>query len=153
MTVQIRLATREDLPQVVTLLAQLSLDGEHREGDPHDPRYVAQFEAMRGTGGLLFVATVDHTCVATATLHVLARVSLKASTVGLLENVAVDQAHRGLGVGAQLVRHVIAVAREAGCQRLELTSRLERSDAHRFWQRCGFTPSHRGFKQWLVPND
>jgi GNAT superfamily N-acetyltransferase len=37
-------------------------------------------------------------------------------------------------------------ARDLGCYRVQLTSNNARPEAHRFYQRLGFEPSHRGFK-------
>jgi GNAT superfamily N-acetyltransferase len=37
-------------------------------------------------------------------------------------------------------------ARRLGCYRVQLTSNAVREDAHRFYARLGFTPSHVGFK-------
>ena len=45
-----------------------------------------------------------------------------------------------------------AVARAAalGCYRIQLTSNTARPDAHRFYERLGFVPSHVGFKMRLT---
>jgi len=51
--------------------------------------------------------------------------------------VAADR--RSKGVGAALVEAAAAYAREQGCSALEVTSADRRSDAHRFYQRSGFT--------------
>jgi GNAT superfamily N-acetyltransferase len=39
--------------------------------------------------------------------------------------------------------------REAGCEVVQLTSNKIRTDAHRFYARLGFKPSHEGFKLQL----
>ena len=38
-----------------------------------------------------------------------------------------------------------------GCTLLQLTADNSREDAHRFYERAGFTPSHIGFKRKLNP--
>ena len=40
-------------------------------------------------------------------------------------------------------------ARAAGCRLMQLTMNAGRSDAKRFYERMGFTPSHVGFKRAL----
>ena len=50
------------------------------------------------------------------------------------------------GSGAMLVADAVDRARSRGCYRVQLTSNLARSDAHRFYERLGFVPSHVGFK-------
>ena len=42
-------------------------------------------------------------------------------------------------------------ARELGCYRVQLTSKAARTDAHRFYERLGFVPSHVGYKMPLAP--
>jgi GNAT superfamily N-acetyltransferase len=67
-------------------------------------------------------------------------------TRATLEAVHVLPASRGAGVGAGMVAHAIAEARAAGAASLQLTSNKTRGDAHRFYERLGFTRSHDGFK-------
>jgi GNAT superfamily N-acetyltransferase len=45
-----------------------------------------------------------------------------------------------------MLRWAIAEARRQGCFRLQLTSHLTRTDAHRFYERLGFVNSHAGMK-------
>lgn len=56
----------------------------------------------------------------------------------LLEDVVVDEAARGRGVGAALVAAVAGAAASAGCRTLDLTSRPSREAANRLYERCGF---------------
>lgn len=58
-----------------------------------------------------------------------------------IEDVVVDDAQRGRGVGSALVKRAIERAREAGCRNVDLTSRPSRQDANRLYQQLGF--SHR----------
>ena len=39
---------------------------------------------------------------------------------------------------------------QLGCYRIQLTSNTARPDAHRFYERLGFVPSHVGFKMRLT---
>jgi GNAT superfamily N-acetyltransferase len=45
-----------------------------------------------------------------------------------------------------MINFAIDKARAAGMRRVQLTSNAVRTDAHRFYERLGFTPSHIGFK-------
>ncbi len=56
---------------------------------------------------------------------------------------------RGQGIGAALMRDAEDQARAAGCGLLQLTTNKARPDAHRFYERLGFTPSHIGYKRDL----
>ena len=55
-----------------------------------------------------------------------------------IEDVVVDDAARGQGVGALLNNYAIEVANEAGCKTVDLTSRPSREAANRLYQRLGF---------------
>ena len=55
-----------------------------------------------------------------------------------IEDVAVDVAERGRGVGAALSREALRVASARGARTVELTSRPSREAANRLYQRLGF---------------
>ncbi len=55
-----------------------------------------------------------------------------------IEDVVVDEAVRGHGVGAALTSAAIELARGRGARSVELTSRPSRSAANRLYQRLGF---------------
>jgi len=57
-----------------------------------------------------------------------------------IEDVVVDDAARGQGVGEALNHHAIAVAAGRGARTVDLTSRPSREAANRLYQRIGFTP-------------
>ena len=56
-----------------------------------------------------------------------------------IEDVVVDEAARGKGVGAALNLRAIEIAREAGATTVDLTSRPSREAANRLYLRLGFT--------------
>jgi GNAT superfamily N-acetyltransferase len=66
------------------------------------------------------------------------------------ESVRVATTERGSGLGTQMMRWAIEQAREAGCKQVQLTSNAGRPEAHRFYERLGFVPSHVGFKLKLA---
>ena len=55
-----------------------------------------------------------------------------------IEDVIVDEAARGKGVGAALNRFAIELARSEGARTVDLTSRPGREAANRLYQRLGF---------------
>lgn len=55
-----------------------------------------------------------------------------------IEDVVVDEAARGRGVGASLTEEAIRIARDAGARTINLTSRPERAAANRLYERLGF---------------
>jgi ribosomal protein S18 acetylase RimI-like enzyme len=55
-----------------------------------------------------------------------------------LEDVVVDEAHRGQGVGEALVREALYLAEESGADGGVLTSNSRREGANRLYQKLGF---------------
>jgi ribosomal protein S18 acetylase RimI-like enzyme len=56
-----------------------------------------------------------------------------------IEDVVVDEAGRGKGVGEALNRRALEAARAIGAKTVDLTSRPSRDAANRLYQRIGFT--------------
>lgn len=57
---------------------------------------------------------------------------------------------RRSGLGTPMIRWAICDAEHKGISLIQLTSDAQRQDAHRFYQRLGFIPSHVGFKMRLA---
>jgi ribosomal protein S18 acetylase RimI-like enzyme len=55
-----------------------------------------------------------------------------------IEDVVVDEAVRGRGVGAELTNAAIHLANQRGARTVDLTSRPSREAANRLYQRLGF---------------
>ena len=143
-----REATRADVPAVVALLADDVL-GHGRESADLAP-YLAAFDAMQDEGGnRLIVAEQDGRVVACYQLTLISGLSLTAARRAQVEGVRIAADLRGRGLGAALMADAEARARAAGCQLIQLTTNATRTDAHRFYARLGFTPSHIGFKKTL----
>lgn len=147
-----REATRADVPAVVALLADDML-GQGRESADLAP-YLAAFDAMQDEGGnRLIVAEQDGRVVACYQLTLISGLSLSAARRAQVEGVRVTADLRGRGIGAALMADAEARARARaradGCQLIQLTTNATRTDAHRFYARLGFTPSHIGFKKTL----
>ena len=56
-----------------------------------------------------------------------------------IEDVVVDEAARGLGIGEILTRRALDMAQAAGARTVDLTSRPSRAAAGRLYERVGFT--------------
>jgi len=83
----------------------------------------------------LLVATIDGVTVGSLTLVVF---PIPTATRAWIEDVVVDDAARGRGVGAELNRYAMDLAGRLGAKTVDLTSRPSREDANRLYQRLGF---------------
>jgi predicted N-acetyltransferase YhbS len=61
------------------------------------------------------------------------------STICRVTGLVVSTHHRGQGVGEKLLTGTADFAREHHCSGIEITSAEHRLDAHRFYQRLGFS--------------
>ena len=144
----IRDATPGDLPRLLELLYQLSQQSRTAEPAPHpeSPAHHAMIAAIQADPrASLFVLEDDGRVIGTYTLYLLPNLSHGSRPIAIVENVVIEQSARGGGHGATLMNHARARAREAGCYKISLTSHLNRAPAHAFYERIGFTNSHKGF--------
>lgn len=144
-----RLATEDDIPAVAALLGDdvLGATREHREMHT----YITAFRRMQAEGSNhLIVGEAGGRVVATYQITFISGLSLRAARRAQVESVRVASALRGQGIGAALMADAEARARAAGCSLIQLTTNRTRTDAHRFYERLGFTPSHIGYKRELT---
>ena len=83
----------------------------------------------------LFVARSQERIVGMLTLVMF---PLPSGLRARIEDVVVDQAARGRGVGAALTKAAVAQAQGRGARSVDLTSRASRVAANRLYQRLGF---------------
>jgi len=57
--------------------------------------------------------------------------------LGHVDELVVDAACRGRGIGTQLLEHAERLARSLGCFRLQLDTAFHRTEAHRFYVKLG----------------
>jgi len=143
--VVVRQAVDTDVPRIVELFTHGSLvEGKEDPGDPAS--YLSALaEIDRGPGRVL-VAEVGGQVVGVCQLIVFRHLQNRGGLCAEVESVHVHPDHRGNGIGGVLMRAAVQQARELGCYRVQLTSNNARPEAHRFYERLGFEPSHRGFK-------
>jgi GNAT superfamily N-acetyltransferase len=56
----------------------------------------------------------------------------------LLEDVYIDENYRGKGIGTELVKRAIELAKNLGCYKIIATSRFERNNVHEWYEKLGF---------------
>lgn len=146
--VTFRRASAGDLPAVVALLAD-DLLGRAREEPrlPLDVRYLKAFDAVEADPNqLLAVAVAEDRVLGTLHLTFIPGIARLGAWRGQIEAVRISSEVRGDGLGQQMLVWAIAECRRRGCHLVQLTTDRERADAHRFYERLGFAPSHVGYK-------
>lgn len=153
----IRPACEADLPALCALLRQLASDdasestpaqeaAEPAAPEAPTPAQSGAFAALRALPcAEVFVIEEAGRVVGTAQLVVVPSVAGGGRPKAIVDDVVVDRAFRGRGLGERLVRHCIEAARARGVRKLQLASNQRRAAAHRFYERLGFAPSHRGY--------
>lgn len=154
-TFRLRHATREDLPEILKLLADDRL-GATREDYSEMTPYQRAFEAIDGdpahvlvVGEIMEPGEPAGAVVATFQLSFIPGLSRRGAWRSQLEAVRVSARLRGLGIGAAMVLWAAEESRRRGCALMQLTTDKSRKDAHRFYERLGFAASHEGMKLTL----
>ncbi|GIN93452.1 acetyltransferase [Siminovitchia terrae] len=145
---EFRMAKKSDLKEIVRLLADDEL-GSKREKyeDPLPEAYYNAFSAIESQGGNQILLVTDNEivigCLQLTIIPGLARLGMKRAQI---EGVRVDKNYRGQKIGEALFREAITIAKSEGCGLVQLTTDKDRKDAHRFYEKLGFTSSHEGMK-------
>ncbi|PZE40450.1 GNAT family N-acetyltransferase [Curtobacterium sp. MCSS17_006] len=152
----LRNAVDEDLDALMALLSDDPISAAR--GDVAAPEDRPQYaQALRSivddpANALLVAEDADGRLVGTLQLTRIPGMARRGATRLLVEAVRVSSALRSGGIGSALMRWVTDVAAPAlGTPLVQLTSDAARTDAHRFYERLGFTGSHVGFK-YRVPD-
>ncbi|WP_328537847.1 GNAT family N-acetyltransferase [Streptomyces sp. NBC_00344] len=146
---KIRPAAESDIPAIVALLADDPLGARRESPDDLTPYTAAHRRIAADPQQHLVVADRDGQIVGTLQLTVIPGLSRRGATRSIIEGVRIHADERGGGLGTQLIEWAVAESRSQDCQLVQLTSDTTRTDAHRFYERLGFTATHLGFKLQL----
>ncbi|MFD7897258.1 GNAT family N-acetyltransferase [Streptomyces sp. NPDC059743] len=146
---EIRPAAPDDLPAIVAMLADDPLGAQRESPDDLGP-YIAAYERLaRDPNQQVMVAVREDRVVGTLQLTIVPGLSRRGALRSIIEGVRIHGDERGSGLGTRFIEWAIDESRRQGCQLVQLTSDASRTDAHRFYERLGFTASHMGFKLQL----
>jgi len=145
---EFRKADKSDLYAIVRLLTDDEL-GSQRERfeNPLPSAYYEAFDAVESQTGNEIILAVENEkvigCLQLTIIPGLARQGMKRAQI---EGVRVDRDYRGKKIGEKLFKEAIAIAKSKECGLVQLTTDKQRGDAHRFYDKLGFSASHEGMK-------
>ena len=145
----IRAATPGDIQAIVAMLADDPLGAQREFPDDLRPYTLAYERLAADPNQHLVVAERAGRVVGSLQLTVIPGLSRRGAVRSIIEAVRIHADERGSGLGTRLIEWAIEESRRQGCQLVQLTSDTSRIDAHRFYERLGFTASHVGFKMSL----
>ncbi|MEA5140317.1 GNAT family N-acetyltransferase [Arcicella rigui] len=135
MNIQIRQATKADLPAILNLYATVLDKGKVLSIEqaetlfakmavyPNYKVYVAENEAgIIGTFALLIMDNLAHV----------------GTPSGVVEDVVVADEVQGKGIGKAMMNFAMERCKEVGCYKLVLSSNLKRHEAHAFYESLAF---------------
>ena len=143
-----RRAKVEDLPEIVRMFADDFLGAKReRYETPLPESYVEAFEEINADKNIeLIVAEFGGEVIGTLQLTFTPSINYQGGKRATVESVHIDGKYRGRGFGGEMMRWAIERAKKENCAVVQLTTHLERKDAHRFYENLGFSGTHLGMK-------
>jgi GNAT superfamily N-acetyltransferase len=144
-----RKASKEDLPQIVEMIANDKL-GKLREDFklPLPEKYYQAFENIsKDENQELMVIEDEHAgIVGTLQLSFIQYLTYQGGIRVQIESVRVKENERGKGVGEIALKWAITRAKERGAHLVQLTTDKKRPEAIKFYEKLGFKATHEGMK-------
>jgi GNAT superfamily N-acetyltransferase len=132
----VREAEERDLPAVLTLYGQHGMD-EGAVLPLAEARAIwqrfASYPSYR-----LFVDEREGRVVGSYALLIMDNLAHMGAPSAIVEDVVVDPAGQGRGVGTAMMRHALAESAAKGCYKLMLSSNMKRERAHQFYEGLDF---------------
>ena len=119
----IRKLEKNDINQVI----EIWTNSFSRNFDkPINPNYLCD------PNSITIVMSKENIVIGVATLHIIKKLT---RILGLIEDVAVNENYRGLGIGKKLVKELIKIGNEKNCDKIVLSSSEKNS---KFYEKIGF---------------
>ncbi|MGA7595082.1 MAG: GNAT family N-acetyltransferase [Gallionella sp.] len=136
MPVSCRVASKDDIPEVLRLYAQPDLDNGNVLSLPEAERHlerIADFPDYK-----IYVAFCGTQLVGTFALLIMENLAHMGAPSAIIEDFAVDPEWQERGIGKQMMQFALHLSRVKGCYKAALSSNLKREKAHSFYESLGF---------------
>ena len=132
---EIRKISQKDLDTLMDLYVQLSPINEGLPAQKRDEIW----EQIQNDDKITYLGAYENDkLIATCFLTIIPNFSNQGRPIGFIENVVTDEKWRGKGVGSQLLKKAIELAKEQNCYKVFLESGITRTGAHDFYRSLGF---------------
>lgn len=106
-------------------------------------------EIKKDPNNFLFVYEIEGRAEGTVLLSFCLDPMFGNRSYAVVENIIVDPAFWGKGIGKQMLNHIEQCCRDKNCREILLMSNIRRTDAHVFFEHQGFSHIAKGFKKYL----
>jgi len=133
----IRIAEQRDLPGILGIYAQPEMDngdGLSIEEAQAILKKMATYPSYK-----VYVAERDGKVVGVFELLMMDNLAHQGRKSAIIEDVAVDVAYQGQGIGKEMMLFAMEVARKEQCYKIALSSNIRRYKAHQFYENLEFT--------------
>jgi len=148
----IRELTSDDVPRFIEIVKQLS----PQASTGVMPDRSVWYDLCRLQNKRVFVAELDGKIVGTISILIEEKVNRGTNpttgrlwSVAHVEEVIVDNEHRGSNIGNGLMKYAVDYAKLAGAYKVILDCDEEKNGE--FYKKCGFRPTERQFRMDLTP--
>lgn len=132
---EIRKISQKDLDTLMDLYVQLSPINEGLPAQKRDEIW----EQIQNDDKITYLGAYENDqLISTCFLTIIPNFSNQGRPIGFIENVVTDEKWRGKGVGSQLLKKAIELAKEQNCYKVFLESGITRTGAHDFYRSLGF---------------
>lgn len=132
--IEIKKPTLKHAPEISLLLDAL--------GYPNTESFIEKRinELLTHTNEVLLIACENEVVLGVISLHFIPQLALLGDFCRI-SYLCVDKKNRNKGIGAMLEARAFEIAKERGCDRVEVHCSLSRIHAHRFYYRQGYVES------------
>ena len=97
----------------------------------------------------ILVVEKDNVLIGTGTIFMERKLTYGGCKMGHIENILIDESHRGNGYGELLVNELLKIGHESGCYRVDLNCSTELED---FYKKSGFSQKQIGMNVLFAEN-
>lgn len=133
---EIRKLTKENLPSLLELYIQL----DEGNADLTVEASKKIWDEIEEQKNITYIGVIDKgKVVATCFVVIIPNLTCHNKPMCFIENVVTDKNYRGQGLGKKVMDEAIRIAKENDCYKAFLESGVQRTEAHKFYEKMGFS--------------